>query len=161
MPNYQLPGENKLRQEFPGPVLPSWPLYFLFADFPFALESREHRLLALLVYLSLDDALFALQSAFSSSEEAGLHRLHPPLSSSPSSFSSSDTCPSDVLTWVTLSSTCFAARRSDRFRSIFHLRQENEILPTDLNRDGATRQTSLSGREDEIHPQETETTTLR
>ncbi len=54
-------------------VLLSWPLYLLFGvlfgDFLFGLESREHGLLALLLYLCLDDALFALQSAFSSSEE--------------------------------------------------------------------------------------------
>ncbi len=82
-----------------------------------------------------------------------------------SSFASSDTCPSNVLTYFTVPGTCFAALRSDRFRSIYpgvcYLRQENESPPTDLNGAGCTRQTPLSVSEDEMQPQETETTTLR
>ncbi len=72
----------------------------LFAgDFPFAPESRVHGLLALLVYVSLDEARSALQSAFASSEEAGLHPLRPTLFSPPLfSSSSSDTWSSSVLT---------------------------------------------------------------
>ncbi len=131
------------------------PLDFISGDFPFPVESREDELLAWLlqlqsvkIWLYLDDAPSALPLAFASSEEAdflALYRTCCPSTSS--SLSSSDTCPSRVFNYFTLSGTCFAARRRDRSRSSYprvsNLREENWSLPTDLNGAGATGQTPL------------------
>ncbi len=83
MPHYQLHGEAEVAQAFAESVIapllldllfvksqfsvecrehgqPCWAFDLLSGDFPFALESREHELLALLAYLSLDDAVSSL-----------------------------------------------------------------------------------------------------
>ncbi len=129
---------------------------FSLGDFQLALESSEHGLLVSFACHSPNDAVSPRQSAFSSSEEAGLHPPRPTFCSSPSSSSFSDTLQRNVCTSFSLSDTCFAARRSDVFRSMYpglsNPSQNNASLPSDLKRGGAARQTAIHATEDDMQP---------
>ncbi len=121
-------------------MLPPSPLDWLYGDFQLVLESREHELLALLAYMSLETRPLLL------SKHLPLPRIliciifHPFM---------------NLIRWA--QNLCVPLNVS----GASNLRQENHSLLTDLNGAGATRQTLLSVSEDEMQRHETQTTTPR